>query len=209
MEANSEHMIIALEERRDLVVPTVFTLTIFTSASLLFFVQPMFAKMVLPFLGGSSAVWTTAMLFFQSTLILGYLYAHLSVKYLPQRVQVFVHMLVWALALVFLPIAIPHDWSYDPSRSAALQTLMLFAVGVGMPFAALSATAPLLQAWYARSDGRLLTIPTSSMARAILGHCCHYWHFHLWQNHHLALGQSDRAGRSSIASWDWDYSLPV
>ena len=153
MEANSEHMIIALEERRDLVVPTVFTLTIFTSASLLFFVQPMFAKMVLPFLGGSSAVWTTAMLFFQSTLILGYLYAHLSVKYLPQRVQVFVHMLVWALALVFLPIAIPHDWSYDPSRSAALQTLMLFAVGVGMPFAALSATAPLLQAWYARSEG--------------------------------------------------------
>lgn len=143
----------AVMMRRRAAVPVLFTATIFTSACLLFFVQPMFAKLVLPNLGGSSAVWTTAMLFFQSVLILGYLYAHLSVKFLPAKGQVALHLAVWAGALCFLPIAVPQDWSFDPSRPAAIQTLMLFALGVGAPFAALSATAPLLQSWYARSGG--------------------------------------------------------
>ena len=142
-----------LVDRRTSGLPLLFSMTIFTSACLLFFVQPMFAKMVLPSLGGSSAVWTTAMLFFQTVLILGYLYAHLSVRYLTPRAQLVVHLCVWALALAFLPIAVPQGWSYDPSRPAAWQTLTVFALGVGLPFAALSATAPLLQAWYARSGG--------------------------------------------------------
>lgn len=130
-----------------------FTAAIFTSAALLFFVQPMYAKLVLPLLGGSAAVWTTAMLFFQSALLAGYLYAHLSTRYLPVTAQVALHLALWALAFVFLPLAIPQDWTYSPDAPAAWQTLEVFALGVGVPFAVLSGNAPLIQSWYARSGG--------------------------------------------------------
>ncbi|MEL6597789.1 MAG: transporter, partial [Pseudomonadota bacterium] len=134
-------------------IPVLFTSTIFLSASLLFFVQPLFAKLVLPHIGGAPAVWTTAMLFFQTVLIAGYLYAHLSTKYLPVKAQIAVHLALWALALFFLPLSVPDTWSYDPNASPALQTLILFALGVGLPFAVLSANAPLIQSWYAKSGG--------------------------------------------------------
>lgn len=133
--------------------PVLFTATIFLSASLLFFVQPLFAKIVLPVIGGAPSVWTTAMLFFQTVLLAGYLYAHLSTRLLSPTAQVGVHLAVWAVALLFLPPAIPEGWQLDPSAPVALQTLGLFALGVGVPFALLSANAPLLQSWYARSGG--------------------------------------------------------
>ncbi|NNE80210.1 MAG: fused MFS/spermidine synthase [Silicimonas sp.] len=133
--------------------PVLFTATIFLSASLLFFVQPLFAKIVLPVIGGAPAVWTTAMLFFQSVLIAGYVYAHLSTRYLPVPAQIATHMVLWALALFFLPPALPEAWRLDASGSVAFQTLGLFALGVGAPFALLSSNAPLIQSWYARSDG--------------------------------------------------------
>jgi hypothetical protein len=134
-------------------VPALFTATIFLSASLLFFVQPLFARIVLPQIGGAPAVWTTAMLFFQSVLIGGYLYAHLVTRYLPVAAQLALHLVLWLAALAFLPLAIPAGWSYDPAVPAVWQTLTLFALGVGLPFGVLSANAPLLQSWYARSDG--------------------------------------------------------
>jgi SAM-dependent methyltransferase len=134
-------------------VPAVFIATIFLSASLLFFVQPMFARIVLPTIGGSPAVWTTAMLFFQTVLIAGYLYAHLLTRHIAPRAQMLIHLAVWASALIFLPLAIPIGWSFDPTGPMAWQTLMLFAAGVGLPFFALSANAPLIQHWYGRSGG--------------------------------------------------------
>lgn len=130
-----------------------FSLTIFTSAALLFFVQPMYARLVLPLLGGSAAVWTTAMLFFQSALLLGYLYAHLSTKYLPVAAQVALHLCLWATGFIFLPLAIPESWAYDAELPANLQTLYIFALGVGVPFTILAGNAPLIQSWYARSGG--------------------------------------------------------
>lgn len=133
--------------------PVVFTLTIFLSASLLFFVQPLFAKIVLPVIGGSPAVWTTAMLFFQSVLIGGYLYAHLSTRYLPVGAQAALHVALWAIALAFLPPSLPAGWRLDADGAVAVQTLGLFALGVGAPFALLSSNAPLIQSWYARSGG--------------------------------------------------------
>lgn len=136
-----------------IIAPLVFTATIFLSASLLFFVQPLFAKIVLPLVGGAPAVWTTAMLFFQSVLIGGYLYAHLSTKYLPVIGQVLLHMALWAAALFFLPLSVQAGWQFDPDTPLAWQTLSLFAFGVGLPFAVLSANAPLIQSWYAKSDG--------------------------------------------------------
>lgn len=137
--------------RNDRGLVVLFTLTIFLSASLLFFVQPLFAKLVLPVIGGAPAVWTTAMLFFQTVLIGGYLYAHLLVRYCPIRWQLGVHLCFWAAGLLFLPLAIPADWAFDPTGSITFQTLGLFALGVGVPFAVLSANAPLLQAWYRKS----------------------------------------------------------
>ncbi|MDX1742733.1 MAG: transporter [Ruegeria sp.] len=130
-----------------------FCVTIFVSASLLFFVQPLFAKLVLPKIGGTPAVWTTAMLFFQLMLILGYLYAHILTRWLSLRWQIVTHLALWVLALSFLPLATQDDWRFDPSASIALQTLLVFAAGVGVPFAVVSANAPLLQAWYSRSGG--------------------------------------------------------
>ncbi|MGJ8582477.1 MAG: transporter [Marinosulfonomonas sp.] len=128
-------------------------MTIFLSASLLFFVQPLFTKVVLPHVGGAPAVWTTAMLFFQTVLIGGYLYAHIITRHLSMRAQIGLHLSLWALALIFLPLAVAEGWSYDAEKSTAWQTLMLFAGGVGLPFAVLSANAPLIQSWYARSNG--------------------------------------------------------
>ena len=134
-------------------VPVLFVATIFLSASLLFFVQPMFARIVLPTIGGSPAVWTTAMLFFQTVLIAGYLYAHLLTRHVAPRAQLVIHLAVWAAALLFLPLAIPEGWRFDPTGPMAWQTLLLFAAGVGLPFFALSANAPLIQFWYGRSGG--------------------------------------------------------
>ncbi|WP_174826754.1 transporter [Ruegeria arenilitoris] len=130
-----------------------FCASIFVSASLLFFVQPLFAKLVLPKIGGTPAVWTTAMLFFQLMLILGYLYAHMLTRWFTLRWQLVTHLALWLLALGFLPLATQEGWRFDSSQSIALQTLLLFAAGVGVPFAVLSANAPLLQAWYSRSGG--------------------------------------------------------
>ncbi len=134
-------------------IPALFTATIFLSASLLFFVQPLFAKIVLPHIGGTPAVWTTAMLFFQTALIAGYLYAHLLTNHVPVKMQIVIHAVFWVCALLFLPLAIPDGWVYDAERSAVTQTLILFALGVGLPFTALSANAPLIQAWYVKSGG--------------------------------------------------------
>ncbi len=109
------------------------------------------------------------MLFFQTVLLLGYVYADVSVRFLAPRAQVIVHLCVWAVALAFLPISVPEDWRYDPERPAELQALGLFAVGVGLPFAALSATAPLLQAWYARTGALRASDPYFMYGASNLG----------------------------------------
>ncbi len=134
-------------------IAALFTATIFLSASLLFFVQPLFTRIALPAIGGAPAVWTTAMLFFQSVLIAGYLYSHLMTRYATVPVQIGVHLALWALALVFLPLSLPGGWLYDAQKSTVMQTLTLYSLGVGMPFAVLSANSPLIQSWYAKSDG--------------------------------------------------------
>jgi hypothetical protein len=129
----------------------VFTAAIFLSAALLFAVQPMFAKMVLPRLGGSPAVWSVAMVFFQAVLLAGYAYAHLITKILPGRYSVFIHLAVMIVATLALPLAIAAGWGRPPQEGEALWLLGLFGVSIGLPFFALSANGPLLQAWFART----------------------------------------------------------
>jgi len=131
----------------------VFAGAIFLSAALLFAVQPMFTKMVIPKLGGSPSVWSVAMVFFQGVLLAGYAYAHLLTTYLPGRRSLVVHVAVMAAAVLFLPLAVAPWWGRPPAdATAALWLIGLFAVSIGLPFFALSANGPLLQAWFARTD---------------------------------------------------------
>ena len=129
----------------------VYALTLFLSAFLLFSVQPFFAKMILPRLGGSPAVWSVAMVFFQGMLLAGYAYAHVMTRYLRLGPAVAVHTLVLLVAFIALPIAIPAGWEQPPETGQSFWLLGLFAVAVGLPFFAVSANGPLLQAWFART----------------------------------------------------------
>jgi hypothetical protein len=129
-----------------------FSITALTSALLLFWAEPLFAKMVLPLLGGAPAVWNTCLMYFQAMLLLGYLYAHLTSRYLGVRRQVWVHVALLAIALVALPIGIPQDWTPPESGNVIAWLVVLLTVGVGAPFLVLTATAPLLQRWLSRSD---------------------------------------------------------
>jgi hypothetical protein len=127
-----------------------YSLTIFLSAFLLFEVQPIIAKMILPWFGGSSAVWSTCMLFFQIVLLLGYLYAHWLHKLAPRR-QAIIHTCVLAVSLATLPIIPKASWKSRGLDQPSLTILTLLALTVGLPYFLLSSTSPLLQAWYART----------------------------------------------------------
>jgi hypothetical protein len=128
-----------------------FTATTFLSALLLFAVQPMFAKIVLPVLGGSPSVWSVSIFFFQAALLAGYLYAHLLINKAPAHLTGLIHLGVCAVALAFLPIGMV-TWMGDPPEGDPyLWQLGMFAASIGLPFMAVSANAPLLQAWFARS----------------------------------------------------------
>lgn len=131
---------------------TLYVATIFLSALLLFGVQPMFTKMVLPVLGGSPSVWSVAMVVFQALLLAGYAYAHALVRHVPARVAAPLHLTVMAGALLVMPIALASGWGEPPPKGEALWLIGLFIASVGLPFFALSANGPLLQAWFARSD---------------------------------------------------------
>ncbi len=130
----------------------VFTAAIFLSAALLFAVQPLFAKIVLPKLGGSPAVWSVAMVFFQTVLLAGYAYAHALTRFLPGRRSMIVHLAVMALATLALPLSVASGFGRPPADAQAFWLLGLFAVSIGLPFFALSANGPLLQAWFARTS---------------------------------------------------------
>ncbi len=132
------------------VVLAAFTATIFLSALLLFTVQPMFARMVLPRLGGAPSVWAVSMCFFQAVLLGGYCYAHLLNRQLGARNAVLTHVALLALATFALPIALPASATAPPSSGETLWLIGVLLAGVGLPFFAVSANAPLLQSWFGR-----------------------------------------------------------
>jgi hypothetical protein len=136
---------------RNRLVLIAYTAAIFVSALLLFSVQPLFTKMVLPRLGGSPAVWSVAMVFFQSLLLAGYAYAHFLMKVKSRVIPVAVHLVLLGAAMVTLPLSIKGGWSEPPNSGYAFWLLGLFAVSIGLPFFALAANNPLLQAWFVRT----------------------------------------------------------
>jgi hypothetical protein len=128
-----------------------FVGAIFLSALLLFWVQPMFAKMVLPMLGGAPAVWNTAMMFFQTMLLAGYAYAHVLSKIRSPRWQLGLHLSLLAAAALTLPLGVAEGWTAPTDGAPILWLAALLAASVGLPFFALSASAPLLQRWFSLS----------------------------------------------------------
>lgn len=145
---SARHQSVATDPR---VQVAVFTGTIFLSALLLFSVQPMFAKMVLPKLGGAPAVWAISMCFFQAVLLAGYCYAHAITRLLTPARAVQYHLTLLALTCFVLPIGLPGSLGEPPAGDAYLWTLGVLALGVGVPFFAIAGNAPLLQAWFART----------------------------------------------------------
>lgn len=131
--------------RRAIVLP--YAGTIFLSAFLLFLVQPIIAKQILPWFGGSSAVWTTALVFFQSTLLAGYAYADLTTR-LGVRRQTLLHIGLLALSLATLPILASSDWKPRGDEEPIVRILLLLTITIGLPYFLLSTTTPLLQSWY-------------------------------------------------------------
>src|SRR5436190_7515865 len=136
---------------RNRLVLVVYTAAIFVSALLLFSVQPLFTKMVLPRLGGSPAVWSVAMVFFQSLLLGGYAYAHFLMQIRNRMIPVAIHLVLLVIAVLTLPLSIAGGWGEPPSSGYAVWLLWLFAFSIGLPFFALAANNSLLQAWFVRS----------------------------------------------------------
>ncbi len=127
-----------------------YACTIFLSAFLLFQVQPVIAKMILPWFGGSSAVWTTCLLFFQLLLVAGYLYSYVLVHKLSSRAQALVHLALLIVAIVLLPILPPEAWKPSGSEDPAGRILVLLGITVGLQYFLLATTSPLVQSWYSR-----------------------------------------------------------
>ncbi|MFN0146086.1 MAG: spermidine synthase [Dehalococcoidia bacterium] len=135
-------------------VLALYTGTMLLGAGLLFLVQPMFARMVLPLLGGSPAVWNTNVVFYQVVLLGGYAYSHVTTRFLSGRKQLIVHGGLVLLPLLVLPIAVPGGWDPPSGENPVPWLLALLGAAVGLPFFVVSTTSPLLQSWFARSGHR-------------------------------------------------------
>ncbi|MFI4982964.1 MAG: hypothetical protein ACHQIO_21645, partial [Nevskiales bacterium] len=133
-----------------------FAVTIFLSAFLLFEVQPIVGKIILPWFGGSAAVWTTCMLFFQLLLLAGYIYADLTSRLLAPRTQGILHAVLLLLALVTLPLHPSPALATEGDANPEWRIALVLGMSVGLPYFLLSTTGPLLQAWYARAEKRAL-----------------------------------------------------
>jgi len=147
----------------------------FLGAFLLFFLEPLIARFLLPWFGGSAGVWTTCLLFFQVCLLAGYAYAHALSRWLSPRVQIAVHLVLVACAVLVLPVTPGPEWKPPPTAAPVPHLLRLLTTCIGLPFLVLSATGPLLQAWFSRlrpgrSPYRLYALSNAGSLLALLSH---------------------------------------
>ena len=146
-----------------------FSLAIFLSALLLFAIEPMFTKIMLPLSGGSPSVWSIALVFFQALMLAGYCYAWALTSWLPARVGAVAHLGVMAMALACLPIAPRFAGSPPSNADPTLWLIAVFGSSIGLPFFALSAQGPLLQFWFSRANHRHARDPYFLYAASNLG----------------------------------------
>jgi hypothetical protein len=179
-----------------------YAFTIFTSSALLFLVQPMFARMVLPLLGGSPAVWNTAMVFYQTILLAGYAYAHISTTRLGVRRQAGWQIPLLFAPLLVLPLVVPGGWTPPTETNPIPWLLALMTVAVGLPLFAVSTMSPLIQKWFAATGHHRSADPyflyAASNAGSMLGLLC----YPLWLEPRFRLEQQSRF-------WMWGYWLLV
>jgi SAM-dependent methyltransferase len=152
-----------------------YAATIFLSAFLLFLVQPLLAKQILPWFGGTAVVWTTCMVFFQFVLLLGYAYSHWITTRVSPPKQNLVHLVILAASLAFMPMMPDAMWKPDGTENPVARILALLFATVGLPYFMLSSTSPLLQAWFARaypdtSPYRLFALSNFASMLALLGY---------------------------------------
>ena len=173
-----------------------YWLTLFVSAALLFLIQPMFAKMVLPLLGGVPAVWNTFVLFFQVSLLAGYAYAHGLATWVGIKRQALVHGILLLLPLCLLPIGVPQDW-VPPVRTNPVPWLLeLLAISVGLPFFIVSTSTPILQKWFASTGHPSAKDPYFLYAASNLGSLLALLGYPLLLEPFLRLSEQ---------SWVWTY----
>jgi spermidine synthase len=175
-----------------------FPIIIFLSAFLLFQVQPLMGKFILPWFGGGPAVWTACLLFFQLLLLGGYLYAHLTSAWLPLKVQGWLHAALLAASLIVLPIVPSAKWKPLGAGDPTAQILLLLLLTVGLPYFLLSTTGPLLQRWFSvclpgRSPYRLYALSNAGSFLALL-------------TYPVAFEPYFRLGLQTQL-WSWSYSL--
>src|SRR5690348_15877336 len=176
----------------------IYAATIFLSSFLLFLVQPLIARLILPWFGGSAAVWTTCMLFFQILLLAGYAYAHAIAG---RRVERAVHTVLLIAALATLPIMPAESWKPSGGEEPISRILLLLTATVGLPYFLLSSTSPLVQAWFSRARPqdnpyRLFALSNLASLLALLGY--------------PVVVEPYLAGRQQVSVWSWlfgDFTL--
>lgn len=152
-----------------------FALSIFTGAFLLFQVQPLIGKYILPWFGGSPGVWTTCMLFFQTVLLAGYAYAHVTTRWLTPQRQALLHLALLVLAVALLPIAPSESWKPVEGGDPTWRILLLLSATLGLPYFVLSSTGPLMQRWFSltrpgRSPYRLYALSNIGSLLALVSY---------------------------------------
>jgi hypothetical protein len=177
-----------------------YACTILLSAFLLFLIQPMLAKLILPWFGGSAAVWIVCLVFFQGMLLLGYLYAYGSTRFLRPRAQSLVHVSLLAISLALLPISPGERWKTMGEADPTWRILALLTLSIGLPYFLLSATSPLLQAWYSRTHPaalpyRLFAFSNAASLLALIAY--------------PAIVEPNAATHTQAAGWSWAYAIFV
>jgi len=182
-----------------------YTLTLFVGATLLFAMQPMVGKMILPLLGGTPAVWSTCMVFFQTALLAGYAYAHLLSARLRLSRQVLVHLIALGLPFAVLPLAVNPRLLRGGETNPILDVLTLLSISVGLPFLVVSATAPLLQHWFTRTGHPAARDPYFLYAASNLGSMLALLGYPTLVEPHLHLQGAARFTQTGL--WSVGYAL--
>jgi len=174
-----------------------YAITIFLSSFLLFLVQPLIARLILPWFGGTAAVWTTCMLFFQCILLAGYAYAHATTAKLGPRAQALLHTLLLAAAVATLPILPDPSWKPEGGGEPISRILLLLGATVGLPYLLISSTSPLVQAWFSRARPganpyRLFAVSNFASLLALIG-------YPLFVEPNLTNGQQ-------VYGWSWMFA---
>jgi hypothetical protein len=181
-------------------VPLLFAVTLFVSAFLLFLVQPMVGKLLLPLLGGTPAVWNTCLVFFQAALLAGYAYAHATTAWLGTRRQAFLHLFLLPLPLLVLPIAVNAEAAVAVSGSDNPVPWLLGTLAgvVGLPFFVVSTSAPLLQRWFVSTGHPSARDPYFLYAASNLGSLLALLGYPLFVEPNFALSRQAEL-------WAWGY----